>query len=72
MAIFRAAFCSFSRTSGSWIVTSWSTMNRLMPRIETGASSVERRHLSSQVWKQTREQMAANGLRSRCSRSASA
>ena len=33
-----------------------------MPRIETGASSVLRRHLSSQVWKQTREQIAASGL----------
>ena len=41
MAILRLAFCSFSRTSGSWMVTSWSAMKRLMPRMETGASSVD-------------------------------
>ena len=72
MASFRLAFWALSRTSGSCTVTSWSTMKRLMPRIDTGASTVERRHLSSQVWKQTREQTAAKGFRSRCSRSASA
>ena len=47
-------------------------VNRFTPRMETGASSVVRRHFSSQVWKQTREQIAANGFRSRCSFRASA
>jgi hypothetical protein len=43
-----------------------------MLRIFTASSRLFRRHLSSQVWKQTREQMAANGLRSRCNNNASA
>ena len=37
-----------------------------------GLSSDERRQCSSQAWKQMRAQAAANGLRSRCSVSASA
>ena len=72
IAILRREFSMFSRMVGSWIVTSWSTMNRLMPRIETESSSIDRRHLSSQVWKHTREQMAGNGFFSRWSRKASA
>ncbi len=39
--------------------------------MDSGSSSVERRHLLSQGWKHTREQMAARGFLSRCSASAS-
>ena len=39
MAILRLAFVSLSRTSGSWIVTSCSTMNRFTPRMDSASSS---------------------------------
>ena len=72
IAILRLALAGLSRTSGSCGLVSFSTMSRLTARIESGASNFARRHLLSQGWKQTEAQMAASGLRSRCSRSASA
>ena len=47
-------------------------MKRLTPRIATESSIDVLRQWSSHVWKQTRAHTAANGLRLRCSASASA
>ncbi len=46
-------------------------MKRFSDLMESGSSSVERRHLLSQGWKHTREQIAASGFLSRCRVSAS-
>jgi len=70
-ATLRAAFSALSRISGSCGSFSCSTMKRLTWRIASAPSRDERMHLLSHGWKQTRAQMLASGLRSRCIFSAS-
>ena len=60
-AMFRAV-STLCGGGATWSAGAWSTANRLMPRMFTGASMSVRRHRASQGCSHTNAQAVGNGL----------